>query len=315
MWSKRAICHADNTAPPLFISADEVEKLLRLEDLIAVLEKALKDYSAGHVTQPLRSIVNVSQHAGWFGLMPAVYEDVFGAKLVTVFPNNAVRNLATHQASIHLFRSDTGEPLAVMDGRVITAWRTAAVSAIATKALSSPQAEILAILGSGTQARTHFEALRMVRDFKEIRVWSRTPAHSLQFAEETGARATDLETAVRGADVIVTVTNASEPFLRGSWLKNGVYVNAVGAVGLKARELDEEAMLNAAIVVESRESALAESAEIVQSGVPIYAEIGEILAESKAAPRGARTVFKSLGIAVEDVAVARLVYQKARDRV
>ncbi len=297
-------------SPLPFLSAEKVEALLDVEQLIQVLETALVDFSAGRVTQPVRSMVRVAEQSGFFALMPAVYGDVFGAKLVTVFPKNAERGLHTHNAVIHLFRSETGEPLVAMDGRVITAWRTAAVSAIATKVLSREDARVLAILGSGVQARTHFHALRLVRDFREVRVWSRNQEHALRFAREIGAHAMDAEEAVRGADVVVTVTNAADPILRGAWLKDGAHVNAVGAVGPQNRELDDDAMKDAAVIVESRESALIESAEILQSGAAIYAELGEILAQTKPKPNTSRTVFKSLGIAVEDIAAARFVYER-----
>jgi len=294
------------------LSEARVQKLLHLHELLPVIEKALIEFSAGRVAQPLRSIVPVAAHEGWFGLMPAVYEDVFGAKLVTVFPKNAERGLHTHLAAIHLFRAETGEPLAVMDGRFITAWRTAAVSALATRQLSHPKARVLAILGSGVQAHTHFEALRRQPPFEEVRVWSRTPEHARRFADEIGAAAMPVEQAVRGADVIVTATSASDPIVRGEWVKTGAYVNAVGSVGLRARELDEELMKSAAVIVESRESARHESAEIVQSGAPIHAELGELLGGTVRKPEaGTTVVFKSLGIAVEDIAAARLVYQAA----
>ncbi len=308
----------------LFLSDEQVQELLELEQLLPVMEQALIDFSARRVTQPLRTVISVAEHAGaehvgakhvgWFGLMPAIYGDVIGAKLVTVFPANAKRGLHTHLATIHLFRVDTGEPLAIMDGRVITALRTAAVSAIATKCLSSSEARVLAILGSGVQARTHFQALSLVRKFTEVRVWSRTREHATRFASEIGATAMSAEEAVRGADVVVTVTNASEPILHGAWLKPGAHVNAVGAVGLKSRELDDDAMTNAAVIVESREAALRESGDIVQSGAQIHAELGELLAGARPRTRAGTTVFKSLGIAVEDVAAARLVYEKARSQ-
>lgn len=299
-------------AGPLFLSEARVEQLLPLHELLPALERALIEFSAGRVIQPVRSVVPIAEHEGWFGLMPAVYGDVFGAKLVTVFPKNAERGLHTHLAAIHLFRAKTGEPLAIMDGRFITAWRTAAVSAIATRELSPPNARVLAILGSGVQAHTHFEALSAQRRFEEVRVWSRAPEHARRFADEIGATAMRAEDAVREADVIVTATNASEPIVRGEWVKPGAYVNAVGAVGLHARELDDELMRSAAVVVESQESARHESAEIIRSGAPVYAELGELLGGKVKRPEAGVTVlFKSLGIAVEDIAAARLVYQAA----
>jgi ornithine cyclodeaminase/alanine dehydrogenase-like protein (mu-crystallin family) len=295
----------------VFLDEARVYALLRWDELFPVIEKALIDFSAGRVIQPVRTVIPVPEQAAFFGLMPAVYGDVMGTKLVSVFPRNAQRGLHTHLATIQLFRADTGEPLAAMDGRVITAWRTAAVSAIATQALASEDARVLAILGSGVQARTHLTALKLVRSFEEIRIWSRTPEHAQRFAVETGATYTNAERAVRGADVIVTVTNACEPILQGAWLKQGAHVNAVGAVGPKPREVDDAGMKNAVVVVESREAALQESGEIAHSGAQIYAELGELLAGLKPKPHGKTTLFKSLGIAVEDVAAAALVYRRA----
>ncbi|MBV8551037.1 MAG: ornithine cyclodeaminase family protein [Acidobacteriaceae bacterium] len=296
----------------LILGEPEVERFLSWEELLPAMENALRELSAGHVVQPVRSVLAVPEQPGWFGLMPCIYREVMGAKLVTVFPQNAEHGLPTHQASIHLFSRKTGELLCIMDGRLITARRTAAVSALATRALSRPDARILAIFGSGVQARTHLHALRMVRKFEEVRVWSRNREHALRFAAETHTRVMSAEEAAKGADVVVTVTHASEPVLHGAWLKEGVYVNAVGAVGPVARELDDDVMRGAAVVVESREAAELESAEIVQSGVPIYSELGEILAGSKPKPQASKTVFKSLGVAVEDVAAAYLVYEKAK---
>jgi thiomorpholine-carboxylate dehydrogenase len=263
------------------------------------------------VIQPVRAIVPITQHTGWLGLMPAVYKDMIGTKLVTVFPGNAARGLYTHNATIQLFQAETGVPLAMLDGRVITAWRTAAVSALATRELSSPNARVLAILGSGVQARTHFKALSIVRHFEEVRVWSRSQEHASQFAAEIGAVATSLEQAVRGADVVTTVTNYMEPFLEGAWLKEGAHVNAVGAVGTWARELHDDVLQSGAITVESREAALRESGEIMHSNSQIYAELGELLAGTKAKPQSGNTIYKGLGVAVEDVAAARLIYGKS----
>lgn len=297
----------------LLIPEEEIERLLDLTELRQVMEVALRELSAGLVIQPLRTVVAVPEHAGWLGLMPAVYQGVIGVKLVTVFPGNAGRGLHTHDAAVHLFRAATGEPLAVLGGRVITALRTAAVSAIATRELAAPDARVLAILGSGVQAGTHYRALSLVRSFDQVRVWSRTREHAARFADEIGASAVAAaEEAVCGADVVVSVTNSPEPVLRGAWLKQGAHVNAVGAVGAKAREIDEEAMTNAAVIVESRAAALCESGEIIQSGAAIYAELGELLAGTKPKPAGRTTIYKSLGVAVEDVAAAKLVYEKAR---
>jgi thiomorpholine-carboxylate dehydrogenase len=294
----------------MHLNADEVETLLDLDELISEMRDALIALSAGKVAQPVRSVLTTAEPPGWFGLMPAIHGDVMGAKLVTVFPRNAGTSLHTHQALIVLFSARTGEPLATLDGRVISAWRTAAVSALATRALAHPDARVLTLLGSGVQSRTHFAALMKVRQFDEVRVWSRTPENAARFAQETGAQVMDLEEAVRGADVICSVTHAGEPFVRGEWLKETVHLNAVGAVGMAARELDDKVMQGAAIVVEQREAAEKESAEIVRSGAAIYAELGEILAGSKARPPQSKTVYKSLGVAVEDLSAARMIWRK-----
>jgi ornithine cyclodeaminase/alanine dehydrogenase-like protein (mu-crystallin family) len=297
----------------LLLNEAQVRSVLRMDSLIPAMEQALIDFSSGRVAQPVRTSLSIPDHAAFLGVMPAVYGEVMGAKLVTVYPNNVAAGLPSHQALIVLFRSSTGEPLAVMDGRLITEMRTAAVTAVATKLLAKPSARALAILGSGMQARSHFEALRLVRHFEEVRVWSRTPENARRFAAEIGARNMTAEQAVRGADVVVTVTNSPEPVLRGEWLEPGTLVNAVGAVGPKRRELDEEAMKNGTVVVDSREAAFVESGDLLLSQAPIYAELGELLAGAKPPPAGI-TVFKSLGIAVEDLAAAKLVYSAAAVR-
>jgi thiomorpholine-carboxylate dehydrogenase len=231
-----------------------------------------------------------------------------GAKLVCFYPKNAAAGLPTHTASIALFDPETGRPLAFLDGRLITEMRTAAVSAAVTRHLAPADAQVLALLGSGVQARAHLEALRHVCRFEEVRVWSRTPAHAQRFAADTGARALDAQDAVRGADVIVVATSAREPVLRGAWLKPGAHVNAVGACLPTWRELDDEALLGSTLIVDSREAALRESGDVILSRAPIFAEAGEVFAGSRRPARSATTVFKSLGLAVEDIATARLVY-------
>ena len=291
-----------------FLDEETIRPLLRLEDLIPAMERALIDFSAGKTVHPVRSVIPIPQHRGFMGIMPAVYGDVMGAKLVNLYPENASRGIPTHQAIIALFRSETGEPLAMMDGRLITELRTAAVSALATKLLSAPKANSLAILGSGVQARSHFRALSLVRKFEDVRVWSRNRENAEKLANEIGAKATTAEDAVRGADVVVTVTGSPIPVLRGAWLKAGALVNAVGAVGTKNRELDDDAM-RGAVIVDSREAAMKESGDIVLANAEIYAELGELLAGTKPLPQARTTVFKSLGLAVEDLASAQLVLQ------
>jgi len=300
-----------------------------MEDLIPAMEKALIDFSAGRVTQPVRSVIKIDVAAatGFLGLMPALTPDGLGLKAVTFYPSNAERGIPTHMATIFLVDPETGTPLAIMDGRLITEMRTAAVSAAATKLLARTDAKILAILGSGVQAHSHFEALKLVKHFEEIRVWSPTQEHAERFAKEIEASSwhrhladqtlagsqchvTSAENAVRGADVIVTATNSKTPVLKGSWLKPGCHVNAVGACRPDWRELDDDAMSNV-VFVDSREGALKESGDVILSGTKIYAELGEALA-GKVPPRATETtIFKSLGMAVEDIAAAMLVYRAA----
>jgi thiomorpholine-carboxylate dehydrogenase len=298
------------TDQALYLNEEQVREHLRMIDLIPTMEKALIDFSAGRVTQPVRSIISIDPPGGFLGLMPALTPDGLGLKAVTFYPSNIERGIPTHMATIFLVDPQTGTPLAIMDGRLITEMRTAAVSAAATKLLASPDANILAILGSGVQARSHVEALRLVRRFEEIRVWSPTKEHADQFASEISATAMSAEKAVRGADVVVTVTNSKEPVLRGSWLKPGCHVNAVGACRPDWRELDDEVMSNV-IVVDSREAALKESGDVILSGAKIYAELGEALTGKITTRTNETTIFKSLGMAVEDITAATLVYRSA----
>lgn len=280
-----------------------------MADLIPAMEKALIDFSAGKVTQPVRQVIPVNPPGGFYGIMPALTPDGLGQKIVTFYPPNVDKRIPTHMALIVLNDPETGAPLAVMDGRLITEMRTAAVSAAATKLLGLTDAKVLAILGSGVQARSHVEALRLVRKFEEIRVWSPTQEHAEQFAKEIGANAMTAEQAVRGADVIVTATNSKTPVLHGAWFKRGCHVNAVGACRHDWRELDDDAMRNNLVFVDSREAAMKESGDVILSGATIYAELGEALAW-KTPPRiNESTIFKSLGMAVEDIAAAMLVYR------
>src|ERR687886_1997132 len=189
-----------------------VSRLLHMEEVIPAMERALADFSSGKVVQPMRVMVPVAEHQGFLGLMPAYTGSALGTKLVAFYPHNT--DVPTHHATILLFKPETGEPLATMDGRLITEVRTAAVSAVATERLANPNASVLGIIGSGVQARSHLEALRLVREFEEVRVWS--PRHAAQFAREHGVRAAvSAEEAVRGADVVVIATTSSTPVLAG----------------------------------------------------------------------------------------------------
>ena len=226
------------TALVSYLDERRVREALRWEPLIAAMETALADFSAGKVIQPVRNMLVIEEGKRYLGVMPAVAPDAMGVKLVSFYPGNAGTGVPTHLGIIVLSRPDTGEPLAVMDGRLITEMRTAAVSAAVTRRLAPRNSRILALLGSGVQARVHLEALSRVRQFDDVRVWSRSNEHAEQFALLHDIKAApSAEAAVRDADVIVTATNAQTPFLKGQWLKRGALVNAVGSPRPTWREL------------------------------------------------------------------------------
>ena len=286
-----------------------VSGLLRMEEVIPTMEHALAGFSSGKVVQPTRVMVPVTEHQGFLGLMPAYTGSALGTKLVAFYPRNT--DVPTHHATILLFKPETGEPLVTMDGRLITEVRTAAVSAVATDHLARSDASVLAIIGSGVQARSHLEALRLVRELREVRVWS--PHRAQAFAEEHSVvAAASAEEAVQGADVVVTVTTSPRPVLLGEWLSPGAHVNAVGAPRPDWRELDDEVLHRSRVYVDSREAALKESGDVLAAR-EVFAEIGQVAAGTKPGRRSAEevTLFKSLGLAVEDVATAELVYRKA----
>jgi ornithine cyclodeaminase/alanine dehydrogenase-like protein (mu-crystallin family) len=286
----------------------EVRRHLRMVDLVPAMARALADLSTGRVVQPVRTMLPVESH-GLFAVMPA-YTGALGAKLVTFFPDN--RDVPTHHALIVLFRPETGEPIAVLDGRLITEMRTAAASAVATDLLARRDASVLAILGSGVQARSHLEALQLVRPVREVRVWS--PRSARAFAERHGAIAAEsAETAVRGADIVVVATSARTPVLHGAWLAPGAHVNAVGAVRPDWRELDDETLRRARLYVDSRAAAMQEAGDVIAAGAP-FAELGEVVAGTRPG-RGSEeevTLFKSVGVAVEDLVAAELVYRTSQ---
>ena len=290
------------------LNDSEIAQVLDYGQLIPAMERALAAFSAGQVTQPVRTMITVEAEQRFLGVMPAVMPQSMGAKLVCFYPKNAAAGLPTHLATIVLFASDTGRPLAFLDGSRITEMRTAAVSAAVTRHLAPKDARVLALLGSGVQAHAHLEALRHVCRFDEVRVWSRSAEHAQQFASRHGARAMGAEAAVRGADVIVAATSSQEAVLRGAWLKPGAHVNAVGACLPSWRELDDEAMRGSVLIVDSRAAAERESGDVILSRAQIFAEAGELFAGTRTVAREATTVFKSLGLAVEDIAAARLVY-------
>ena len=291
------------------LDENAVGGLLRMEEVIPAMERALAAFSSGKVVQPTRVMVPVAEHEGFLGLMPAYTGSALGTKLVTFYPHNT--EVPTHHATILLFKPETGEPLVTMDGRLITEVRTAAVSAVATDHLARSDASVLAIIGSGVQARSHLEALRLVRGFREVRVWS--PRRARVFAEEHGVRAAaSAEEAVRGADVVVTATTSPTPVLSGEWLSPGAHINAVGAPRPDWRELDDEVLRRAKVYVDSREAAMKESGDVIAAR-EVLAEIGEVISGAEQGRRSAEevTLFKSLGLAVEDVATAELVYRNA----
>src|SRR3984885_7527231 len=298
-----------STDQQIFLTEDQIRAVLSYEDLIPAIRQALMEFSAGRVVQPVRSVMKVASHGGWFAVMPAVYGGVVGAEMVTFYPGDGELQKHPHMSMIQLFRSDTGEPLAVMDGRLITEMRTAAVSAVAVDCLTRRDVNVLGILGSGVQARSHLKALLRVRRFEEIRVWSRSEENARRFADEVGARVTSAEDAVRGADVVLTLTSSPLPVLQGQWLKQDAVVCAVGAVTPERRELDDEAV-RGAVVVESREAAMREPGDILLAKAEVTAEIGELLNGASFDRRDRPVVFKSVGIAIEDIATARLVYEK-----
>lgn len=281
-----------------------VQARLRYEDLIPAVAKALAALSAGQVVQPVRSVLPVAPHRGFFAVMPA-YAGALGAKLVTFYPHNVGTH--THHALIVMFKAETGEPLAVMDGRLITEMRTAAASAVATDRLARPDAAVLGIIGSGVQAKSHLAALGHVRRFKEVRVWS--PRNAPAFARRHGVQAVaGAADAVRGADVVVVAASSTTPVLQGHWLSPGTHVNAIGATRPEWRELDDDLVTTARVFVDSREAALRESGDVIAARSEVT-EIGAVVSGAAQGRRNAQeiTLFKSVGVAVEDVAAASLV--------
>jgi alanine dehydrogenase len=307
----------------LWLSEADVRAVLSPPELIEAMESALCAFSAGQVKQPVRTAIEVADRS-FFASMPALYgaQGVLGAKLVTVFPGNAARGLHTHLAVINLFDPATGELLAIMDGRYITEVRTAAASAVSVRHLARTDAKVLAILGSGVQAASHFDALLPVRQFDEVRCWSPTREHLIAFVEgRDGARAADSpEQAVEGADVVVVATSSVTPAIQNAWVRDGTHVIAIGACRPSQREADPELLARARLVVDSRAAALQESGDVVQSiregrfgEEHVAAELGQVVAGVRAGRTDAAevTFYKSLGLAIEDIAAAGLVYRRA----
>jgi ornithine cyclodeaminase/alanine dehydrogenase-like protein (mu-crystallin family) len=303
------------------LSRDDVERLLPVADCIEPVERALAALARGELSNPLRTVVRHPGAATLMGLMPAYRsapEPVHALKAVCVAPGNAALGLDPHQGFVVLFDGATGVVRALMNAGALTAIRTAAVSAVATRLLARPGAERVAVLGAGVQARAHVEAMRAVLPGARMTGWSRTPgrASRLPGVEEVASA----REAVAGADVVVTVTAAPEPILERAWLAEGAHVNAVGSSIPTTRELDTATMAEAALYVDRRASTLAESGDYLLAAAEgaigpdsIRGEIGEVLIGAAEGRRGPDelTVFKSLGLAVEDLAAAEVVLERA----
>jgi ornithine cyclodeaminase len=317
---------------PLLLSEKDVRAVLSMDDLIPAMEAALDQFSGGGVRQPLRTIVDVGDGHAFYGVMPAFmrHPPALGTKLVSVYHGNAAMGLPSHLATIVLHDPETGALQAVMDGRYITEARTAAVSAASAKHLALPAARVLAVLGSGVQARSHIEALTRVRTFEEIRVWGRDAGRVRALVDELGngikARMTAADSpraAAAGADVIALVTASREPVLTRAWVRDGAHICAVGACRPDQREMDTELVRAARVFVDSRVGALAEAGDIVipiREGAidasHIAGELGDVFGGRTPGRQndGEITIFKSLGMAAEDVAAARLALDRASER-
>ena len=319
----------------LVLNGEEVTRLLPMPECIQVMRDALAALARGEALVPLRTVMRVPRVSGFLGLMPGYIspgegqEGALGLKAVSVFPGNAQRGIDTHQGAVLLFEADTGRLSALMDGAAITAIRTAAVSGVATDLLARRDASELAILGAGVQARTHIEAIAAIRPLRRVRIWSRNPEHAAALASELRRRvkisieaAASAEAAVREADIVATVTASPEPILERGWLKEGVHINAVGSSIPTSREIDTATMVAARLFVDRRESALAEAGDLLIAmaegavkGDHVQAELGEVIIGKNPGRRSPHdlTLFKSLGLAVEDVASAAYLIRRARE--
>lgn len=305
-----------------FFGEAEIAAVLRWPDLVDAIEAAMTAFSAGRVVQPVRQMLSVPGAAAFMGAMPAIgsgiggaAEGAMGVKVVTLFHGNAGTDVPTHQAVILLFDVSNGSPLAVLDGRLITEMRTAAGTAAIVRKLTSEEPKTVAILGNGVQARAHAEALRAVRDISDLRLWARKPAHGRPVAEALGAVFhTEAEAAVRDADIVVCATSATKPVLKGEWVRDGALVASIGWNGPDGRELDDDAMAHT-VLVESRDAARDQAGNVRGSGCAIFAEVGEVYAGTKIVPEGATVIYDSVGIAIQDMAAARLAFEMANDRV
>jgi ornithine cyclodeaminase/alanine dehydrogenase-like protein (mu-crystallin family) len=310
----------------LVLGYDDVSRLLPMDECIEVMEEALAALARGEMYLPLRFVVRPPDAAGFIGLMPAYRGGVspaFGLKAINVIPDNPrLRGLDAHQGGVLLSDGESGEPVAFLNASAITEIRTAAVSGVATRALAREDARELAILGAGVQARAHLAAMRAVRNFDRVRIYSRTPEHARALAEQGAAVAVEsAEEAVRDADVVVTATSAAEPVVLRPWLKSGVHINAVGACLPHVRELDTRTVADAAFFTDRRESAENEAGDFVVAQKEgaigpdhIRAELGEVVAGMTPGRSSdvEITIFESLGLAIEDLAAADHVVRRAR---
>jgi ornithine cyclodeaminase/alanine dehydrogenase-like protein (mu-crystallin family) len=317
-------------ARALVLGHEEIARALPMDECIEAMAAVLAAHARGEVHQPLRSVSMPPGSEGFLGLMPAHRggeRPLFSLKVVCVFPGNPARGLDAHQGAVMLFDGHTGQPTAIVDASAITAIRTAAVSGVATRLLAREDATTLAILGAGVQATAHLQAMRAVRDLARIRVFSPTRAHAERLTEaDGGAAAIEVadspETALRDADVVVTATNAREPVLRREWLATGAHVNAVGASVPSWREIDTATVAAAALFADSRESLESEAGEYrlaVREGAidgpsHVRAELGAVAAglhPGRTSPEEI-TLFRSLGLGIEDLAAAERAVANAR---
>ncbi|XP_077360045.1 ketimine reductase mu-crystallin-like [Festucalex cinctus] len=304
--------------PPVVISEQQVSRLLRYGELVPRLEEALAKFSRGdcsEVIQPVRSTLSLQKFNGYMGLMPTYMENdgILCTKFVGFYNRKKGSDLPAVQATVVLLDPKRGSLKAVMEGNVITCMRTAAASAISAKLLMPPQAEVLAILGTGQQALSHYRIFTEMFSFKEVRVWGHRKEGMDKFQSSISGPVLlcdSAEAAVKGADVIVTVTSSQQPVLFGKWVKPGAHVAVVGACRPNWREVDDVLMKEAVVYVDSREGAMVESGDIILSKVEVFAEIGEVINGEKPALREKTTVFKSLGMAVEDAVSAKLVFDR-----
>jgi ornithine cyclodeaminase/alanine dehydrogenase-like protein (mu-crystallin family) len=310
----------------LVLNQEEVERLLDMEGCIDAMANALSSLANGEVHVPLRVVVRPEGEDTLMGLMPAHRgggRPLYSLKTVCVIPHNPQRGLDAHQGTVTLFDGETGETRAIMNASAITAIRTAAVSAVATRLLAREDARELGILGAGVQARSHLESLRLVRDFDRVRIYSPTAEHAQAVAAEAGAEAVgSAEEAVRGADVVVTATSSVGPVLRREWLKEGAHVNVVGGRPPEMREVDVATVADSAFYVDRRESAENEAFDYRDALEAdaigpdhIRGELGEVLIGAAPGRTSTEqlTVFRSLGLAVEDLAAAEYVVRRAHE--